>query len=190
MEQLIPIKDLVARVQSYNPRTDVKKLRAAYDYAKKAHAGQRRRSGEPYFTHPVAVAALLAEQRLDDATIITALLHDTVEDTATTRDELRRIFSPRIARIVAEVTDNKRLKKATRKRMQIKRAGRASQEARYVKLADKICNLRDILRRPPAGWDVKRRREYFDWSKRVVDRLRGTSSRLEARFDAVYRRKP
>ena len=84
MEQLIPIKDLVARVQSYNPRTNVRKLRAAYDYAKKAHANQRRRSGEPYFTHPVAVAALLAEQRLDDATLITALLHDTVEDTEAT----------------------------------------------------------------------------------------------------------
>ena len=88
------------------------------------------------------------------------------------------------------MTDNKRLKKATRKRLQIERAARASPEARHVKLADKICNLRDIYRRPPASWDLKRRREYFDWAKRVVDRLRGTSRRLEAKFDAAYRRKP
>jgi len=166
----------------------------ALAFAAHKHRDQRRKDAEasPYINHPIALAKLLVnEARVTDPAILAAaLLHDTVEDTATTKEELRRVFGPRIARIVAEVTDNKRLKKATRKRLQIERAARASKEARHVKLADKICNLRDIARRPPAQWDLKHRREYFEWARRVIDQLRGTNARLEALFDGAYALKP
>ncbi len=88
------------------------------------------------------------------------------------------------------MTDNKMLKKHIRKKMQVEHAARASREAKLVKLADKICNLRDVAARPPARWDLARRREYFEWAKRVIDKLRGTHPGLEAAFDQAYRRKP
>ena len=122
----------------------------------------------------------------DVEVICAALLHDTVEDTATTHEELANAFGSRVARIVAEVTDDKSLAKDERKRLQIELAAALSHEAKLVKLADKICNLRDVAERPPAKWDRTRSREYFDWAKRVVDGLRGTHPRLEAAFDAAY----
>jgi guanosine-3',5'-bis(diphosphate) 3'-pyrophosphohydrolase len=89
-----------------------------------------------------------------------------------------------------EVTDDKRLPKAERKRLQVTHANRMSREAKLVKLADKICNLRDVLRNPPVGWDVSRRQGYFDWAREVVEQVRGTDARLEALFDAIYRKRP
>jgi guanosine-3',5'-bis(diphosphate) 3'-pyrophosphohydrolase len=127
---------------------------------------------------------------VDVEVLCAALLHDTVEDTATTRQQIRRAFGPRIARIVSEVTDNKRLRKETRKRLQVTRAAGISREAKLVKLADKICNLRDVAKRAPASWDKKRRQEYFDWAKLVIDRLRGVHPQLETVFDAVYKGRP
>jgi guanosine-3',5'-bis(diphosphate) 3'-pyrophosphohydrolase len=123
----------------------------------------------------------------DIAVLCAALLHDTVEDTATTPEELARAFGARVAGIVAEVTDDTRLPKAERKRLQIEHAGALSAQAKLVKLADKICNLRDVAERPPASWDLSRRREYFDSAKRVVDGMRGVHPGLEAAFDAAYR---
>jgi guanosine-3',5'-bis(diphosphate) 3'-pyrophosphohydrolase len=122
--------------------------------------------------------------------ICAALLHDTVEDTATTHEELANAFGSRIARIVAEVTDDTSLAKDERKRLQVEHAASLSHEAKLVKLADKICNLRDVAERPPARWDRARSREYFDWAKRVIDGLRGAHPRLEAAFDQVYKKKP
>jgi guanosine-3',5'-bis(diphosphate) 3'-pyrophosphohydrolase len=87
-----------------------------------------------------------------------------------------------VAAIVEEVTDTKWLKKGTRERLQVSRAGRSSSAAKLVKLADKICNLRDILASPPADWSVERKREYFDWAKSVIDRFRGANARLEKRL--------
>jgi len=130
---------------------------------------------------------LVNEGGVSDVEVLcAALLHDTVEDTATTPEELVDAFGSRVARIVAEVTDDKALSKADRKRLQVENAARLSPEAKLVKLADKICNLRDVAERPPEGWDLARRREYFDWAKRVVDGLRGSHARLEAAFDAAY----
>ena len=79
---------------------------------------------------------------------------------------------------------------AERKRLQIEHAANLSRPAKLVKLADKICNLRDISSSPPADWSVQRKREYFDWAKQVVDRMRGTHRQLEALFDAAYARRP
>ena len=118
------------------------------------------------------------------------LLHDTIEDTKTTGTELRRLFGTKVAGIVAEVTDYKRLPKERRKELQIDHAGSLSQNAKQVKLADKICNLRDILASPPKDWSIQRKRQYFDWAKKVIDQVRGTNSKLERRFDQLYRRRP
>ena len=104
--------------------------------------------------------------------------------------ELANAFGSRIARIVAEVTDDKTLAKEERKRLQVEHAASLSHEAKLVKLADKICNLRDVAERPPAKWDAGRSREYFDWAKRVIDGLRGAHPRLEAVFDRVYKQRP
>ena len=158
------------------------------------HRDQRRKDprASPYVNHPIAVARILGHDgRVHDPEVIAAaLLHDTLEDTRTSAGELRRRFGPRIAAMVREVTDNKRLSKPRRKRLQIEHARSLSHGARLVKLADKIANLRDLLVSPPVGWSLARRQEYFDWAKAVVDEIRGTNPRLEREFDRVYRRRP
>ena len=102
---MLDAQDLVALVQTYNPQSDAALIEAAYDYGRKMHEGQKRHSGEDYFTHPVAVAAILSEQRLDDATIITALLHDTLEDTRSTYAEIESRFGSEVAGLVNGVTN-------------------------------------------------------------------------------------
>jgi guanosine-3',5'-bis(diphosphate) 3'-pyrophosphohydrolase len=126
----------------------------------------------------------------DVEVLCAALLHDTVEDTATTHEELLDAFGSRIARIVAEVTDDKALSKAERKRLQVEHAVHLSPQAKLVKLADKICNLRDVALHPPAHWDLPRRREYFDWARSVVDRLGAVEPRLHAAFERAYAQMP
>jgi guanosine-3',5'-bis(diphosphate) 3'-pyrophosphohydrolase len=169
-------------------------LLKALAFAAHKHRDQRRKdaAASPYINHPIALAnVLVKEGGVSDIDVLcAALLHDTVEDTATTRKELKRVFGPAIARIVAEVTDNKKLPKATRKSLQVKHAASISREAKLVKLADKICNVRDVARRPPVSWSRARQQEYFDWAKRVIDRLRGVNPRLERAFDKAYARRP
>jgi guanosine-3',5'-bis(diphosphate) 3'-pyrophosphohydrolase len=168
-------------------------LRAAA-FAARKHRDQRRKDAEasPYINHPLELARVLAEVGgvTDAATLCAALLHDTIEDTATTAEELMREFGPEIAAIVAEVTDNKTLPKAERKRQQIEHAATISDAAKRVKLADKICNLTDVASAPPADWSLERRREYFDWARQVIDRLRGVDARLEAAFDSACAARP
>jgi guanosine-3',5'-bis(diphosphate) 3'-pyrophosphohydrolase len=110
-----------------------------------------------------------------------------VEDTDTAPEELKRLFGEEVAAIVLEVTDDKALPKAERKRLQVERAPRGSVPAKCVKLADKICNLRDVIHNPPPNWSLERRREYLDWAERVVAGLRGTNSPLEELFDRLLR---
>lgn len=114
----------------------------------------------------------------DERILIAAILHDTIEDTETTEQELIREFGKEVAGIVMEVTDDKALPKAERKQLQIEHAGTISRRAKVVKLADKICNLRDIVNSPPAGWSVGRKQEYFDWAKAVVDGFGACTQRL------------
>src|SRR4029079_7419968 len=139
-------------------------LLKALAFAAHKHRDQRRKDAEasPYINHPIALADVLVnEGAVTDYEVLgAALLHDTVEDTATTHQELVDAFGSRIARIVAEVTDDTDLPKQERKRLQIERARHLSEGAKLVKLADKICNLRDVVERPPAKWDLARRREY------------------------------
>jgi guanosine-3',5'-bis(diphosphate) 3'-pyrophosphohydrolase len=179
-------------------RGDLALLLKALAFAAHKHRDQRRKDpgASPYINHPIALADMLVNEGgvSDMEVLAAALLHDTVEDTATAPEELANAFGARVARIVAEVSDDKSLPKAERKRAQIEHAGALSPEAKLVKLADKVCNLRDVAERPPAGWSLERRREYFDWAKQVVDRLRGTADgamrRLEAAFDAAYDARP
>lgn len=165
-------------------------LRAA-SFAAHKHRKQRRKDADasPYINHPLALAQVLGEEGgiTDAATICAALLHDTVEDTDTTADELQREFGAEISALVLEVTDDKRLPKEERKRAQVQHAAHISDKAKRVKLADKICNLRDVASNPPATWPLERRQEYFDWAKEVIDQLRGVDPKLEDVFDSVYR---
>lgn len=169
-------------------------LIAAAAFAADKHRNHRRKDAEasPYINHPIALAHVLAsEAAIQDAHVLAAaFLHDTIEDTATTAEELLMAFGERIAGLVLEVTDDKSLPKAERKRMQVEHAPHLSAGAKLIKLADKICNLRDVRRTPPADWSLERWREYFDWARRVVEALRGAHSRLEEIFDAEYAKRP
>jgi guanosine-3',5'-bis(diphosphate) 3'-pyrophosphohydrolase len=166
----------------------------ATSFAARKHRNQRRKGEEasPYINHPIAVATILADEAgVDDPLVLAAaLLHDTVEDTDTTLEELEDAFGPQIAAIVAEMTDDKTLPKAERKRLQIEHAPLLSAQAKLVKLADKIANLRDMNAAPPVDWPLTRRQEAFEWSYQVVSGLRGTHPPLEALFDAEYARRP
>ena len=176
------------------PPTGLATVLDALAFAAHKHRDQRRKdaAASPYINHPIALANVLVREGAvsEPEVIAAALLHDTVEDTQTSPGELRTAFGERVARIVEEVTDDKSLPKAERKRLQIEHAAAISREAKLVKLADKICNLRDMADHPPASWDLVRRREYFDWAKAVIDRLRGVHPGLEAAFDAAYSRRP
>ena len=167
---------------------------AALRFAAWKHRDQRRKGPHsvPYINHPIDLANVLwfEGQVRDPLVIAAAILHDTIEDTETTPDELRGAFGATVAGIVDEVTDVTWLRKRARKKLQVARAGRASKRARLVKLADKICNLRDIKAHPPRDWTLERRREYFDWALSVVDEIRGTNARLERKFDDVFRLRP
>lgn len=170
------------------------KLLCAISFAATKHRDQRRKdlAASPYINHPIALANVLAnEAGIDDERVlVAALLHDTVEDTETTEQELAKEFGQEIAGIVLEVTDDKALPKVERKRLQIEHAGTISRRAKLVKLADKICNLRDLASSPPADWSLQRKRDYFDWAKAVVDGLRGTHPGLEAIFDEAFKARP
>ena len=166
----------------------------ALAFAAGKHRDQRRKDPEasPYINHPIALADVLVNEAgvTDVEVIAAALLHDTMEDTETTAEELDQAFGSRIRSIVEEVTDDQTMKKQDRKRMQIVHAPHLSNQARLVKLSDKICNLRDIVVCPPQGWNLQRRQAYFDWSKKVIDGLRGANPVLEDIFDEAYQLRP
>ena len=161
-------------------------------FAHERHLGQTRKDarGTAYIEHPRAVVRVLRDIGCihDENVLIAGLLHDVIEDTATTPKELRARFGVKISQIVLEVSDDKRLPKVARKYLQVRGAPFVSPEAKLVKLADKICNLMDILDAPPEGWGAERKREYFRWSKAVVDGLRGINEPLESEFDRIYER--
>jgi GTP diphosphokinase / guanosine-3',5'-bis(diphosphate) 3'-diphosphatase len=172
--------------------TDLATFVKAVDFAAGKHRFQRRKDEDasPYINHPIAVANVLATKAgiSDPVTLCAAVLHDTIEDTETTAGELEETFGAQITQVVLEVTDDKSLPKEVRKQLQIEHAPRLSGQAKTVKLADKICNLRDTLKQPPVGWSLSRCREYFEWAKNVIDGLRGTNPALETIFDQIYAR--
>jgi (p)ppGpp synthase/HD superfamily hydrolase len=163
----------------------------ALDFAARKHVDQRRKgeAEEPYINHLAEVANLLAEATGgEDAVLVAAgLLHDTIEDVGVTHAELAQAFGPEVADLVREVTADKSLPKQERKRLQVEHAPHKSGRARQLKIADKTSNLRAIRNSPPKDWDEERKREYFDWARRVVDGCRGVNAKLEATFDEAWK---
>ena len=164
---MIDVEDLIALVRNYNPRSNADLIREAYEYGMRMHEGQFRHSGEPYFTHPIAVAAILTEMRLDDATIVTALLHDTVEDTRSTKEEIVTIFGPEIADLVDGVTKLTNLQLSNTQSRQAENFRKLfmamSRDLRVilVKLADRLHNMRTIRSMRPDK-QVQKARETMD----------------------------
>ena len=171
--------------------TELKLLIKALTFAANKHRNQRRKTVDafPYINHPISLVNILCnEVHITDINVIcSALLHDTVEDTETTEEELTEHFGQEISSIVMEVTDDQSITvRQKRKQLQIDHANHISEPAKILKLADKISNLRDLAVDPPPNWSLERRREYFDWSKLVIDQLRGAHAELEMLFDQAY----
>lgn len=165
----------------------------ALAFAAEKHRDQRRVDAEarPYINHPIALARVLSvEGDVQDAEILAAaLLHDTIEDTDCTAEELRQEFGEHVTALVLEVTDDTSLPKPVRKQRQIDEAAQKSPGAKLIKLADKICNLRDILRSPPPKWTLQRKQEYFTWSEAVLNGMRGSHPDLERVYEELLRRR-
>ena len=160
---MISAEDLIALVRNYNPRTNAERIERAYEFGQQMHEGQFRHSGEPYFTHPVAVAAILTEQRLDDATIITALLHDTIEDTKASYGKVAELFGDEVAKLVDGVTKLTNLQLSSRETKQAENFRKLfmamSKDLRVilVKLADRLHNMRTIKAMRPEKQVIKAR---------------------------------
>ena len=162
-------------------------LLQAIDFAAHKHRDQRRKDhrASPYINHPVAVALLLAKVAgvTDPEVLAAAVLHDTLEDTDTTPEEIEDDFGPRVRSLVQEVTDDKRLPKADRKRLQVEHAHHLSKNAALIKVADKLVNVRDVTHAPPTHWSLGRRQEYLDWAEAVVSGCPPVSEALARSFD-------
>ena len=163
-------------------------LKAA-KFAAQKHRDQRRKDQEssPYIIHPISVALEMAEVGgIDDPEFLAAaLLHDTLEDTNTSPEELETEFGQRVRRLVEEVTDDKSLPKEERKNRQIENAARLSDGAALIKLGDKISNVHDIIHSPPSDWNALRRRKYLDWAEEVINNCPRVNSPLESRFSNI-----
>ena len=167
--------------------SDVLLIARAWNFSAERHAKQKRKgeAQEPYVNHLAEVGELvaIATEGRDANLVAAAVLHDTVEDTATLLAELASVFNADIADLVSEVTDDKQLGKAERKRAQVTHAAAKSPRAKILKLADKTSNLRSLVKSPPADWSLERKRDYLAWANEVVQELRGANAWLEARFD-------
>jgi GTP diphosphokinase / guanosine-3',5'-bis(diphosphate) 3'-diphosphatase len=171
--------------------TDFALILKALKFAARKHRNQRRKDkeGTPYINHPIYVAETLwrTGNVRDAATIAAAILHDTIEDTSATPEEIEALFGKEVLSLVQEVSDDKRLPKEVRKQLQIEHAPHISIRAKEIKLADKLCNVHDILYSPPSGWPLQRRIEYLNWTEKVVAGLRGANKGLEDLYDEVLK---
>ncbi|NIP83419.1 MAG: HD domain-containing protein, partial [Gemmatimonadetes bacterium] len=164
------------------------RLLHALHFAADKHRDQRRKGEDasPYINHPIVVAETLARFGVTDpVTLQAAVLHDTIEDTETTPEELEARFGREVRAVVMEVTDDKSIPRRQRKERQISRAAALSPRAKLVRIADKISNVHDVLHAPPADWPLEWRLGYIDWTERVVAGCRGTHGELEAEFDRI-----
>ena len=166
---------------------DFEKFLEALKFSAARHSAQKRKNKEasPYINHPIEVTEILWQvgKVRHMPTLLAALLHDTLEDTATRPEEIRAQFGEEVLALVQEVSDDKRLPKQERKRLQVVNAPHKSLPARQIKLADKISNVRDIIHTPPADWPLQRKREYLEWTAQVIAGLRGPNPALEAYYD-------
>jgi guanosine-3',5'-bis(diphosphate) 3'-pyrophosphohydrolase len=168
-------------------------LLAAASFAAQKHSRQRRKDCDatPYINHPIAVAEVLARVGAvtDLTTLQAAILHDTLEDTETTPEELEKQFGQAVCLLVQELTDDKSLPQQERRRLQIEHAPHLSAAAKQIKVADKICNVSDITPTQPTDWPLRRKRDYLDWAEQVVAGCRGCSVLLERHFDYILNEK-
>jgi guanosine-3',5'-bis(diphosphate) 3'-pyrophosphohydrolase len=177
-----------------NSESDISRLLRAAHFAAEKHKDQRRKGADasPYINHPLKVAELLwriGKVREVDC-IVAAVLHDTIEDTATTPDELQEfpLFGSRVRMLVEEISDDKGLPKEERKRLQIEHASSLSNGAKQIKLADKIASVFDVAFAPAPELSFERRLEYLLWAESVVAGLRGCNPGLEGNFDEVLQK--
>jgi len=170
----------------------------ALEFAAVRHRTQKRKGADqsPYINHPIQVASLLANEggEKDPVLLIAAILHDVVEDTVDTIEEkqelisqISEIFGQQVLSLTLEVSDDKSLEKHERKRLQVEQAPHKSDNAKRLKIADKIMNVRDITNNPPTWWSLQRILDYFDWAEKVVAGLRGVNKRLEEMFDETLK---
>lgn len=164
----------------------------ALAFSAERHRHQKRKGhlASPYINHPIDVALIIVRDGgVATAPVLTAaLLHDTIEDTDTTVEELASRFGREVASIVSEVSDDPSLAKPEQRRRQEQTASSLSYGARLIRIADKTANVRDLVDDPPSTWGVRLRRDYLEWTRRVVDRIRGTNEGLERAYDAAYER--
>jgi hypothetical protein len=165
---------------------DLSRLTKALSFAAEAHRNQRRKGAaqEPYINHLIEVLDLVVQTTSDDMdTLIAALLHDVVEDTPTTYEDVAKSFGERVAKIVRENSDDMTLPKAERRQARIAAMAAKSREACIVKMADVTSNLRAIAVSPPAGWSAERKLGYLEGCRQLVDAARGTEASIERIFD-------
>jgi len=174
--------------------SDTALILRALEFAAFRHRNQFRKglNKVPYINHPIQVASLLANNadETDAGLLVAAILHDVIEDTVNSVEEranlsnlIGEMFGETILSLTLEVTDDKTLDKKERKRLQVENAPHKSVNAKKLKIADKIMNIRDIAENPPVDWDLGRISEYFDWAENVVAGLRGVNQKLEEMFD-------
>ena len=169
--------------------SDVAGVIGALHFAAHKHRSQSRKdeAGTPYINHVIAVVHTLATvgRVTDPIVLIAAVLHDTIEDTKTSWEELDDRFAPEVCGVVREVTDDKSLPKQERKRLQVEHAPHLSDRAKQLKLADKTCNVLDVIDNPAVGWSLERRIEYLDWTEQSAAGCRGVNEALEVHYDRV-----
>ncbi len=161
----------------------------ALHFAAHKHRSQLRK-GEtktPYINHVIAVVHTLATvgRVADRVLLIAAALHDTVEDTETSWEELEALFGLEVCGVVQEVTDDKKLPKQERKKLQIEHASHLSDRAKQLKLADKACNVQDVIDDPAVGWSLERRIDYLDWTEASAKGCRSVNAALVEHYDSV-----
>ena len=165
-------------------------LKAVHFSAQK-HSTQRRKdeNASPYINHPISVALAIAQiGGVDDPEILAAaLLHDTLEDTETTPEELEDEFGKKVCEYVLDVSDDKTLPKDERKSRQIEHAKKISKGAALIKLGDKISNVTDVINNPPEDWDNNRRKEYLDWAEKVIENCPKVNDRMENKFQEIIK---
>jgi len=163
----------------------------ALRFSAEKHSDQRRKDAKssPYINHPIQVAETLwTVGGVRDVTLLlAAILHDTIEDTGTRPDEIRAEFGEAVLALVLEVTDDKSLPKQVRKQLQVETAPHKTHNAKLLKLADKICNIHDIITSPPADWSLERKQEYLLWTEKVVAGLRGVNEAMEKYYDDLLK---
>jgi guanosine-3',5'-bis(diphosphate) 3'-pyrophosphohydrolase len=166
-----------------------RQLLAAAIFSADRHRDQRRKGMRetPYINHPLEVAERIVRiGGVDDIEVlIAAILHDTIEDTETTAEEIEQQFGQAVAALVLEVTDDRTLTSMERKRLEIEHAPHLTPRAKLIKIADKICNVADTASNPPASWSRQRRRDYLDIAEQIVLGCRGINADLDAEFDEV-----